>query len=201
MRKFEIGVQLYEIDPARFGPAMEKLTSTQLIGDDTGAKRKGWVQAKESGLWLVANRGKTALPLLIEYFSLALEGNQARKSEFKNEVLDLAVQKLGRVCPAAVRRLLRHRTAGGPTPRASALVRNQGRGGHRPDRGAISSVICRNGTRRSFRGRCGMPAKRLLNRWSGRFVAAIVSQVQAGMARPRPRRWRNWVNPGCRRRT
>jgi hypothetical protein len=97
--RFELGAKLHEIKPARFEAAMEKLTAGQLLAKDTHAEVRLWNQAQQSAAWLVANRGLAVLPILKQYFSAALEsGSWHRKSqsEYKNEVLDLAVQKLGR---------------------------------------------------------------------------------------------------------
>lgn len=95
----EVGAKLHELQPERFGTAMEKLTTEQLLANDTQAGIKLWSQAKESGLWLVRHRGKTAQPLLREFFAAELApDNWHRKTqgEHKDEVLELAVQKLGR---------------------------------------------------------------------------------------------------------
>lgn len=97
--RFELGAKLHEIAPARFEAAMEKLTAEQLLAKDTNAEIRLWKQAQQSAAWLVANRGVSALSFLEEYFSAPLDSNAwHRKSqeEYKKEVLDLAVHKLGR---------------------------------------------------------------------------------------------------------
>src|SRR5579859_131294 len=67
--RYEVGAKLYELNPERFGAAMEKLTNDQLLAKDTHAEMRLWGQAKQSALWLVINRGTAALPLLREYFA------------------------------------------------------------------------------------------------------------------------------------
>jgi len=97
--RFEVGAKLHELNSARFGPAMEKLATSQLLANDTHAGKKLWGEAKESAEWLVMNRGVAALPHLREYFAAPLgPGDWHRKSqgENKGEVLAQAVQKLGR---------------------------------------------------------------------------------------------------------
>jgi hypothetical protein len=90
---------LHELDPARFESAMVQLTSKQLLGKDTRAEIRLWQQARDSASWLLANQGEAAVPLLAKYFAAALDAEQWRRknqSEHKNEVLNQAVQKLGR---------------------------------------------------------------------------------------------------------
>jgi hypothetical protein len=97
--RFEIGSKLHELEPARFGDAMEELASKQLLAKDTSANIRLWQQAKLSASWLAANRIQKALPLLSQYFAAALGGsqwNQRAQGEYKSEVLAEAVQKLGR---------------------------------------------------------------------------------------------------------
>lgn len=97
--QFEIGAKLHELDPARFESAMVQLTSKQLLAEDTNAEIGLWQQAKQSASWLLANRGEAAVAQLTKYFAAALDSDQWRRknqSEYKNEVLNQAVQKLGR---------------------------------------------------------------------------------------------------------
>ncbi len=97
--RFEIGSKLHELDPARFDEAMGKLATEQLLAKDTQAEVELWTQAQQSAAWLLAKRGQSALPKLKEYFAAALgSGDWHRKnqSEYKNQILDAAVQKLGR---------------------------------------------------------------------------------------------------------
>ena len=97
--QFEIGAKLHELDPARFESAMVQLTSKQLLAEDTNAEIGLWQQAKQSASWLLANRGEAAVAQLTKYFAAALDLDEWRRknqSEYKNEVLTQAVQKLGR---------------------------------------------------------------------------------------------------------
>lgn len=97
--RFEIGSKLYQLDPARFGPAMERLVKDQLLGKDTDAERDLWQQAQFAATWLVNHRGKAAEDDLKKYFSAALTGSDWHRkgqSDYKKEVLDAAVQRLGR---------------------------------------------------------------------------------------------------------
>lgn len=97
--QFEIGSKLHEVDPARFESAMVQLTLKKLLGEDTSAEIRLWQQAKQSASWLLANRGESAVPLLPKYFAAPLDSDQWRRknqSEYKNEVLNQAVQKFGR---------------------------------------------------------------------------------------------------------
>jgi len=97
--RYEVGAKLYELNPGRFGAAMEKLTTDQLLTKDTQAEMRLWGQAKQSALWLVMNRGTAALPLLLEYFAAQLapeDWHRKNQGGYKGEVLDLAVQKLRR---------------------------------------------------------------------------------------------------------
>ncbi len=97
--RYEVGAKLYELNPERFGGAMEKLTTDQLLAKDTHAEMRLWAQAKQSALWLVVNRGTAALPLLREYFAAQLapeDWHRKNQGGYKSEVLDQAVQKLRR---------------------------------------------------------------------------------------------------------
>jgi len=97
--KFEIGTKLHELDPARFETTMVQLTSKQLLAEDSNAEIGLWQQAKQSASWLLANRGEAAVALLTKYFAAALDSDQWRRksqTEYKNEVLNQAVQRLGR---------------------------------------------------------------------------------------------------------
>jgi hypothetical protein len=97
--QFEIGTKLHELDPARFESAMVQLTSKQLLAEDSNAEIGLWQQAKQSACWLLANRGEAAVALLTKYFAAALDSDQWRRksqTEYKNEVLNQAVQRLGR---------------------------------------------------------------------------------------------------------
>ena len=97
--KFAVGGKLLKINPTRFGTAMQGLAAAQLLGNDSRASSKAWMQARDSGLWLVRHCGEAAIPLLLEYFGIPLETKEwtrKNQSEFKNEVLSLAVEKLGR---------------------------------------------------------------------------------------------------------
>jgi len=78
---------------------MVQLTSTQLLGEDTSAEIRLWQQARDSATWLLAKRGEAALPALTKYFAAPLDSDQwhrKNQGEYKNEVLNQAVQKLRR---------------------------------------------------------------------------------------------------------
>jgi hypothetical protein len=97
--QFEIGSKLHELDPARFESAMVELTSRQLLVEDSMAGIRVWQQAKQAACWLLANLGEAAVALLEKYFAAPLDGNQWHRrgqTDYKNEVLLQAVQKLGR---------------------------------------------------------------------------------------------------------
>ncbi len=97
--QFEIGTKLHELDPARFESAMVQLTSKQLLTEDSVAGSGPWQQAKHSASWLLANRGEAAVALVTQYFAAGLDPNQCcrkNQTEYKNEVLNQAVQGLGR---------------------------------------------------------------------------------------------------------
>ncbi len=97
--KFAIAEKLFEVNPATYRPAMEKLAATQLLGEDPGPQTKAWAQARDAGLWLAAHGGEMAVPLLQDYFRIPLNEaafNKKHQSEYKNEVLDSAFEKLHR---------------------------------------------------------------------------------------------------------
>ena len=98
--RFGLGAKLCELDPARFGAAMDELTTRQLLVPDTHSKKTLGGQAWTAAVWLVNNRGLTALPPLIETaFSAELatvSWDRKEQSKQKNEALDRAVEKLGR---------------------------------------------------------------------------------------------------------
>jgi hypothetical protein len=97
--RFQIGAKLYEVELARFDAPMRELATEQLLGKDTDSKVRLWDQAQRSASWLVLNHGLEMVPLLSEYFAAALsksEGERRGQGEYKNEVLEQAVQKLGR---------------------------------------------------------------------------------------------------------
>ena len=95
--RFAVGEKLCVLDAARFGPAMEELTMSRLLAEDTIAHRLLWNQACQAACWLIANRGKRALPQLTAYFAAPLDSPRDKgQSEYKNTALTKAVQELGR---------------------------------------------------------------------------------------------------------
>jgi hypothetical protein len=99
--RFQLGEKLFEIDPARFGPMLEKLANDKLLVNPTKSVGNwvwNWLEAQQAALWLLANRGKQFLATLEKYFAVALSKHWHHKNEAeqKKEVLDAAVQKLGR---------------------------------------------------------------------------------------------------------
>jgi hypothetical protein len=96
--RFELGEKLCQVEPGRFGLIMEKFANDQLL-DQMTRPEETWLESKQAALWLVANRGKQSLATLEKYFAAALNKNkwqQKNQAEQKKEVLDAAVQKLGR---------------------------------------------------------------------------------------------------------
>jgi hypothetical protein len=97
--RFELGTRLYELAPARFGALIDRLATQVILGDGNGGKPGLWYAAREAAAWVVEHRGTAGVPLLTKYFSAALaddEWHRKGQGDYKNEVLDLAVQKLGR---------------------------------------------------------------------------------------------------------
>jgi hypothetical protein len=77
----------------------ETLGSEQLLAEDSNAEIGLWHQAKQSASWLLANRVEAAVALLTEYFGAALDSDQLchkSQTKYKNEVLNQALQRLGR---------------------------------------------------------------------------------------------------------
>ncbi len=98
-RRFDLGTALYNSDPKRFRAKMVKLTSEQLLAEDSNAHRRLWDQAKQSASWLAENLGIEAVPYLEKYFAAPLDKedwNRKIQTEYKNEVLDIAAGKLQR---------------------------------------------------------------------------------------------------------
>src|SRR5262249_17264676 len=69
--RFELGEKLCLVDPARFGPIIEKFANDQLLADTTKPERI-WLGSRQAALWLIANRGKQWLATLEKYFAAAL---------------------------------------------------------------------------------------------------------------------------------
>jgi Domain of unknown function (DUF4132) len=96
--RFQLGEKLCAVDPARFGLVMENFAKDQLLAHTT-TPQKIWRESQQAALWLVANRGKQSLAILEKYFAAALtkeKWHHKNQAEQKKEVLDAAVQKLGR---------------------------------------------------------------------------------------------------------
>lgn len=97
--RFEIGKRLYSAAPERFVSAMDKLTARQLLALDTYAELKLWQQSRMAGGWLAEHRARAQFPLLKQYFAEPLSDSHwhvRTQGEYKNEVLDIAMQSLGR---------------------------------------------------------------------------------------------------------
>ena len=96
--RFQLGARLSELEPERFGPVIEEIARKQLLAKDT-ASGGSWHQAFTAACWLVAKRGTVALSPLRDYFAAGIElkgWDRKGQSEYKNRVLELAFQKLGR---------------------------------------------------------------------------------------------------------
>jgi len=96
--RFQLGEKLCIVDPDRFRPTMERFATDQ-ISANASKPEKIWSEAHQAALWLVANHGNPSLPILERYFSTPLAKEkwpQKNQTEQKKEVLDAAIEKLGR---------------------------------------------------------------------------------------------------------
>lgn len=93
-KRFDLGEALCKVNPQKFHTPMEKLCVDRLFGPDPATQKRLWRQAEQAASWLVVNSPQTAGSHLTSYFAAPLDTEAVIQSDFKNRVLDLAVQTL-----------------------------------------------------------------------------------------------------------